>query len=170
MTDRPHDPDVLHALAAADAAGLRATLLDVCASPAWAEAVAATRPWRDRRALLDAAAEATAALSAADLREAMAGHARIGAPGAGDATAEREQSRIRGADRALLDELDRANAAYEAKFGHVFLICATGRTAATVLAALRERHAHDPATETEIARGELRKINDLRIARLLDGP
>ncbi|MER5349787.1 2-oxo-4-hydroxy-4-carboxy-5-ureidoimidazoline decarboxylase [Kitasatospora sp. NPDC002551] len=172
MTNHPRAvdaPDGLDALAAADAAGLREILLGVCASRAWADAVAATRPWRGRRALLDASAAATAALSAADLRDALAGHARIGVPGAGDATTEREQAGVRGADPALLDELRRANAAYEARFGQVFLICATGRTAATVLAALRERLPNTPAAETEIVRDELRKINEIRITRMLDG-
>ncbi|MFF2952535.1 2-oxo-4-hydroxy-4-carboxy-5-ureidoimidazoline decarboxylase [Kitasatospora sp. NPDC057965] len=166
MTDRPLTFD---SLAATDAGELRRILLDVCASPAWADAVAATRPWRDRRALLDANAEAMAALSITDLHEAMAGHPRIGAPEPGHDASRREQAAVRGADEALLDELRRANAAYEAKFGHVFLICATGRTSAAMLAALRERHPNEPATETEIARGELRKINDIRITRLLDG-
>ncbi|MEV6976109.1 2-oxo-4-hydroxy-4-carboxy-5-ureidoimidazoline decarboxylase [Kitasatospora sp. NPDC093806] len=165
MNDHPH---ALDALAAADAAGLRAILLEVCSSPGWADAVAATRPWADRQSLLDANAAATAALGAADLHDAMAGHARIGSPTPGDATSEREQSGVRGAGPALLDELRRANAAYEAKFGHVFLICATGRTAATMLAALRERQPHTPAAEAEVVRGELRKINDIRINRLLD--
>ncbi len=98
----------------------------------------------------------------------MAGHARIGRPKAGDATSEREQAGIHGVDTALLDDLHEANSAYEAKFGHVFLICATGRTAATMLASLRERFPNDAATEAEIVRGELRKINDIRINRLLD--
>ncbi|MER7703190.1 2-oxo-4-hydroxy-4-carboxy-5-ureidoimidazoline decarboxylase [Kitasatospora sp. NPDC097605] len=166
MTDRAR---ALDALAAVDAVGLRAVLLEVCASPAWAEAVAAGRPWPDRRALLDANAEAVAALTSADLRDAMAGHARIGATEAGGSASAREQAGVRGADEAVLDELRRANAAYEARFGHVFLICATGRTAAGMLAALRERLTNDPATETEITRGELRKINDLRLTRLLEG-
>ncbi|MFC5663317.1 2-oxo-4-hydroxy-4-carboxy-5-ureidoimidazoline decarboxylase [Kitasatospora misakiensis] len=165
MTNHPH---ALDALAATDTAELRELLLDVCTSPAWADAVVAARPWKDRRALLDANAKAMAGLSVADLHEAMAGHARIGAPKPGDATSEREQAGVHGADEALLDELRRANAAYEAKFGHVFLICATGRTAATMLAALRERRPNDPATEAEIVRGELLKINDIRINRLLD--
>ncbi|MEU6233618.1 2-oxo-4-hydroxy-4-carboxy-5-ureidoimidazoline decarboxylase [Kitasatospora sp. NPDC047058] len=165
MTNHPH---ALDSLAAADAAELRAILLEVCSSPRWADAVAAARPWPDRAALLDANASAMAALAAADLHDAMAGHARIGKPKAGDATSEREQAGIRGVDTALLDELHEANAAYEAKFGHVFLICATGRTADTMLAALRERYPNDPATEAEIVRGELRKINDIRINRLLD--
>ncbi|MEE1824540.1 2-oxo-4-hydroxy-4-carboxy-5-ureidoimidazoline decarboxylase [Streptomyces sp. BE20] len=165
MTNHPH---ALEALTAADAAELREILLDVCSSPGWADAVVAARPWTDRRALLDANAEAMAGLSAADLHDAMAGHARIGTPRPGDAASEREQAGVLGAEDALLDELRRANAAYEAKFGHVFLICATGRTAATMLAALRERHPNDPATEAGIVREELRKINDIRINHLLD--
>ncbi|MFE7562480.1 2-oxo-4-hydroxy-4-carboxy-5-ureidoimidazoline decarboxylase [Kitasatospora sp. NPDC057500] len=166
MTDHAR---ALDALAAVDAAGLRAVLLKVCASPAWAEAVAATRPWPDRRALLDANAEAMAALSTADLRDALAAHPRIGAPAAGGSASQQEQAGVREADPALLDELRRANASYESRFGHVFLICATGRSAATLLAALRERHANDPATEAEITRHELRRINDIRLTRLLEG-
>ncbi|MER6302723.1 2-oxo-4-hydroxy-4-carboxy-5-ureidoimidazoline decarboxylase [Kitasatospora sp. NPDC001539] len=166
MTNHPH---ALESLAAADAAELEEILLDVCSSPRWAAAVAAAGPWSSREALLAANAAAMAELTDADLRDAMAGHARIGQPKAGDATSEREQAGIQGVDQALLDELREANAAYEAKFGHVFLICATGRTAATMLAALRERHPNDPATEAEIVRGELRKINDIRLNRLLDG-
>ncbi|GAA5016234.1 2-oxo-4-hydroxy-4-carboxy-5-ureidoimidazoline decarboxylase [Kitasatospora paranensis] len=167
-TVSPAASRALEALAAAPAAALRETLLEICSSPRWAEAVAAARPWPDRASLLAANAAAMASLGTADLADAMAGHARIGTPKAGDAVSEREQAGIRGADAALLDELHEANAAYEAKFGHVFLICATGRTAATMLAALRERHPHDAATEAEIVRGELRKINDIRINRLLD--
>ena len=136
MTNHPH---ALDALAAADAAELEGILLEVCSSPRWAAAVAEAKPWSSREALLAANAAAMAGLTAADLRDAMAGHARIGQPKAGDATSEREQAGIQGVDQAVLDELHEANAAYEAKFGHVFLICATGRTAATMLAALRER-------------------------------
>ncbi|MDH6575224.1 2-oxo-4-hydroxy-4-carboxy-5-ureidoimidazoline decarboxylase [Kitasatospora sp. MAP5-34] len=172
MTNHPQpSPDAagaLKALAAAPAAELTETLLEICSSPSWAAAVAATRPWADRDALLAANAAAMAALTTGDLADAMAGHARIGKPKSGDATSEREQAGIQGVDSALLDELHEANAAYEAKFGHVFLICATGRTADTMLASLRERFPHDAATEAEIVRGELRKINDIRINRLLD--
>ncbi|MEV7184879.1 2-oxo-4-hydroxy-4-carboxy-5-ureidoimidazoline decarboxylase [Kitasatospora sp. NPDC093102] len=165
MTSHPH---ALDALAAADAAELEEILLEVCSSPRWAAAIAQARPWSDREALLAANSAAMASLTTEDLRDAMAGHARIGKPTAGDATSEREQAGIQGVDRAILDELHEANAAYEAKFGHVFLICATGRTAVGMLAALRERHPNDAATETEIVRGELRKINDIRLNRLLD--
>ncbi|MFC8722618.1 2-oxo-4-hydroxy-4-carboxy-5-ureidoimidazoline decarboxylase [Kitasatospora sp. NPDC057198] len=164
----PSAPSGLPALSAADASGLRETLLEVCSSPAWAAAVAASRPWHDREELHAANAKAMAELSAADLHDAMAGHARIGTPKPGDAVSEREQAGVRGVDPSVLDELRTANAAYEAKFGHVFLICATGRTADGMLAALRERYPNDAATEAEIVRGELRKINEIRLNQLLD--
>jgi 2-oxo-4-hydroxy-4-carboxy-5-ureidoimidazoline decarboxylase len=143
-------------------------LVEVCSSPAWAALVRAARPWADAAALHRANLAAMARLSAADLGDAMAGHARIGAPKDGDATSQREQAGVHGADAALLEELRAANAGYEEKFGHVFLICATGRTAGTMLAALRARYGNDTETEREIVRGELRKINDIRIDRLLN--
>jgi 2-oxo-4-hydroxy-4-carboxy-5-ureidoimidazoline decarboxylase len=162
--------DTLNALAATDPAALRALLLDICASPRWAAEVAATHPWPDRAALLAANAAASAALTSADLAQALAGHAQLGHPAPGDATSHREQAGLHDADQALLDEIDQANAAYRAKFGQVFLLCATGRTAQSVLAALRERYPNDPATEAETVRGELRRINDIRLNRLLDQP
>jgi 2-oxo-4-hydroxy-4-carboxy-5-ureidoimidazoline decarboxylase len=150
-----------------DEADLDALLVEICSSPTWAELVRKARPWADDEALHAANTAAMAALGAADLADAMAGHARIGQPKDGDATSQREQSGVHDADRGVLDQLHAANAAYEAKFGHVFLICATGRTADTMLAALRERYDNDAATEREIVRGELRKINDIRLDRLL---
>ena len=143
-------------------------LSEVCSSSAWTARVRAARPWADAQALHTANLAAMAALTDSDLDEAMAGHARIGTPKAGDATSQREQAGLHGAGTVLLDELRAANDSYQEKFGHVFLICATGRTAETMLAALRARHGNDPATEREIVRGELRKINDIRIDRLLN--
>ncbi|WP_042373134.1 2-oxo-4-hydroxy-4-carboxy-5-ureidoimidazoline decarboxylase [Streptacidiphilus neutrinimicus] len=159
---------VLDRVNAIDGEALDALLKEICSSHTWATLVRLARPYRDRDAFHAANASAMEALSAADLDDAMAGHARIGTPKPGDATSQREQSGVQGADEALLADLAAANASYEEKFGHVFLICATGRTAATMLAALRERHPNDAATEREIVRGELRKINDIRIDRLLD--
>ena len=147
---------------------LDARLVEICTSPTWAKLVRSARPWADDDAVRDANATAMAELGPADLADAMAGHARIGEPKAGDATSQREQSGVHDADDALLDELQQANADYEARFGHVFLICATGRTADTMLEALRTRMGNDAGTERETVRGELRKINDIRIDRLLN--
>jgi 2-oxo-4-hydroxy-4-carboxy-5-ureidoimidazoline decarboxylase len=62
------------------------------------------------------------------------------------------------------------NRAYEERFGHVFLICATGLSAAEMLAALRERLGNDVEAERAAVRAELAKIVDLRLARLAGGP
>ncbi|WP_055589749.1 2-oxo-4-hydroxy-4-carboxy-5-ureidoimidazoline decarboxylase [Peterkaempfera griseoplana] len=166
MPYRP--PTALDRLNSAPAAELDALLREVCASGGWASAVAATRPWPDAAALLAAADAAVARLDEAGLREALAGHARIGTPREGDAVSQREQSGVRGAGAEVLDQLREANAAYEARFGHLFLICATGRTAESMLAALHERCGHDPAAERETVRGELAKINAIRLRRLLE--
>lgn len=152
---------------AADPGDVLRLLGEVCASRGWIDAVAARRPYRDADELYAASDLAMAGLTNADLDEAMAGHAVIGKPRAGDATSQREQSGVRDADDTLLAELADANQEYFGRFGHVFLICATGRTAAEMLAALRERLANDAATERDIAREELRKINRIRLAKLV---
>jgi 2-oxo-4-hydroxy-4-carboxy-5-ureidoimidazoline decarboxylase len=124
--------------------------------------VAASRPYRDLPGL-QAAAET--ALTDADLDEAMAGHPRIGDRTAGGAS-RREQSGVAGADPAVLAALADGNRAYEERFGHVYLVCATGRSAQQLLDVLRARLGNDPATERAVALGELAAINRLRIARM----
>jgi len=148
--------------APADAAS--ALLLgEVCASTAWAAAVAAGRPYGGVGDLLAASDTATAALTAADLAEAMAAHPPIGRPKEGDGASAREQSGVGDAERA---ELLRLNLAYQEAHGHVFLICATGRTGEEMLAALKKRIGNDPDTEREIVRAELGMINRVRLTRL----
>jgi 2-oxo-4-hydroxy-4-carboxy-5-ureidoimidazoline decarboxylase len=150
----------LNAATAATAAGL---LREVCASTAWGEAVAAGRPYHRLDDLLAAGDTAMAALTAADLGEAMAAHPPIGRPTPGDAASAREQSGVGDAER---QELLRLNLAYQDAHGHVFLICATGRTGEQMLAALKERIGNDADTEREIVRAELGRINRIRLTRL----
>ncbi|MCF2533357.1 2-oxo-4-hydroxy-4-carboxy-5-ureidoimidazoline decarboxylase [Yinghuangia soli] len=140
---------------------------EVCASRSWIDTVAGRRPYRDTDELFAASDLAMSGLTSADLDEAMAGHAVIGKPRAGDATSQREQSGVRDAGNALLADLADANQQYFDRFGHVFLICATGRTAAEMLDALRERLGNDAGTERDIAREELRKINRIRLEKLV---
>jgi OHCU decarboxylase len=73
---------------------------------------------------------------------------------------------VAGADPAVLAELAEGNRVYEERFGHVFLICATGLSADAMLAALRERLGNDPATELRVAAEEQRKITHLRLEKL----
>jgi 2-oxo-4-hydroxy-4-carboxy-5-ureidoimidazoline decarboxylase len=73
-----------------------------------------------------------------------------------------------GASEELRAEMLELNLAYQERFGHVFLICATGRTGEQMRDALRERIAHTPEREREIVRAELGRINRIRLTRLLE--
>ncbi|MEV4343830.1 2-oxo-4-hydroxy-4-carboxy-5-ureidoimidazoline decarboxylase [Actinoplanes sp. NPDC049596] len=141
-----------------------------CAAPTWGATVLAHRPYRDKAAILAAADEASRALSWEGVLTSLAAHPRIGERAPGDSKeavfSRREQSAAaEGGDAAALIE---ANRAYEEKFGHVFLIFASGRSQAEILAAARERLGHDEETERAIVSDELRKIARLRLERVLD--
>jgi 2-oxo-4-hydroxy-4-carboxy-5-ureidoimidazoline decarboxylase len=148
---------------ALDAIAAERELRQVCAAPRWARRVAASRPHPDLASLQ---ATAEVALTDADLDEAMAGHPRIGDRAAGGAS-RREQSGVAGADPEVLAALADGNRAYEERFGHVYLVCATGRSAQELLDILRARLGNDPHTERAVALAELAAINRLRIARLI---
>jgi 2-oxo-4-hydroxy-4-carboxy-5-ureidoimidazoline decarboxylase len=143
-----------------------------CASPVWITQVAAGRPYGSIEAVLLAGADALADLPWTEVETAMRVHPRIGERASGngpEATASaREQAGAATLDGTTAAALVAANRAYEERFGHVFLIFATGRTAAEMLTAARQRLGHDEATERGVIRHELSKITRLRLARLLD--
>ncbi|WP_399891437.1 2-oxo-4-hydroxy-4-carboxy-5-ureidoimidazoline decarboxylase [Streptomyces sp. BBFR51] len=146
----------------------RAELHEACASTAWARHLLATRPFTTPEDLYAASDAATASLSAEDLAEAMAGHPPIGRPEPGDPTSSREQSGMASAADGLKAEMLELNLAYQEKFGHVFLICATGRTGEQLRDAALERIGNSPEQEREIVRTELGKINRIRLTRLVE--
>ncbi|MEV4193699.1 2-oxo-4-hydroxy-4-carboxy-5-ureidoimidazoline decarboxylase [Streptomyces toxytricini] len=152
-----------------DDAAAEAELHEVCASAAWGSKVLAQRPFADADALFAASDAAMAELTAADLAEAMAGHPPIGRPKPGDPTSAREQRGMAGASEELKAELLELNLAYQEKFGHVFLICATGATGEQMRDAVKVRIQNTAEVEREIARGELVKINRIRLTRLAEG-
>jgi 2-oxo-4-hydroxy-4-carboxy-5-ureidoimidazoline decarboxylase len=145
-----------------------AVLHEACASTTWARRLTADRPYATAEELLTASDAATAELTGADLDEAMAGHPPIGHPKPGDPTSAREQRGMAGASAELKAELLELNLAYQEKFGHVFLICATGRTGEQMRDAVKERIGNAPEQEREIVRTELGKINRIRLTRLLE--
>ncbi len=109
-----------------------------------------------------------AELDRSDWLEAFAAHPRIGESGGhAPVTSQKEQSRVMGSAAPMLAAIAEENRRYEARFGHVFLISAAGRTAEEVLAALRLRMDNDPATELEVAAEEQRKITRLRLGGML---
>ncbi|MEU2251211.1 2-oxo-4-hydroxy-4-carboxy-5-ureidoimidazoline decarboxylase [Streptomyces sp. NPDC019224] len=144
-----------------------AALHEVCASAAWGRAILAHRPYATTEALLSASDTATAALDAEDLDEAMAGHPPIGRPTPGDPASSREQRGMAGASEELKAEMLELNLAYQERFGHVFLICATGATGEQMRDAVKSRIGNPPEREREIVRTELGRINRIRLTRLV---
>ncbi len=174
MTESPRVPvaDLDRATAATAATLLRPS----CASARWIARLVSGRPYGTRPALVAASDATISALGWPDIQQALAAHPRIGgrpesgaAGGDTDAAWSRqEQSGAQDAPADVLAGLRAGNAAYEERFGHVFLICATGMSAASMLAALQARIGHDPATEREVVRDELMKIVRLRLAKAFE--
>jgi 2-oxo-4-hydroxy-4-carboxy-5-ureidoimidazoline decarboxylase len=153
---------------------LRSRLRSCCAADAWVERVMRGRPYPSEAALLAESDRATFELDADGLGQALAGHPRIGGTAAtesGDARSadwsRGEQAGVAGAGADLLGALRAANAAYEQRFGHVYLVCASGRGADELLAVCRARLGNDPETERGVVLEELAKINQLRLDKLL---
>lgn len=143
---------------------VRQALFAVCASPRWADAVAATRPFGSPEGLYAAADHALADLTESDLEDALSGHPRIGGH-TGSAESRREQAGV-GGDETLA-ALAEGNRQYEARFGHVYLVCASGRSGVELLEVLRSRLGNDAVTERAVVREELGRINRLRLERLV---
>lgn len=139
-----------------------------CGSERWAREMAARRPFASDAALFAAADDVWWDLEPDDWLEAFAAHPRIGERDGGAWSAE-EQAGMNNASRRLEVEIREGNRAYEAKFGHVFLICATGLTAAEMAAALERRLDNDPEAELRIAAAEQAKITKLRLRKLATG-
>jgi 2-oxo-4-hydroxy-4-carboxy-5-ureidoimidazoline decarboxylase len=157
------------------------TLLECCSAPGWAEQMTAARPYSSAEDAIKRSSAIVGALSAADLAAALAGHPRIGErpdasqDGAGHdgpraaGWSRQEQSGVDADDRHTNRALAEANLEYERRFGHIYLVCASGRTGKELLAVLRGRLQNEPEDEWQVVRTELQKINALRLQRLLAG-
>ena len=153
------------------------TLSRCCGSSRWIAAVANARPFADQCELNKASESAFAALEKSDWLEAFEHHPRIGDVNALRAKfatlaatkqwAGGEQSGARDASEQTLADLARGNRDYEAKFGFLFIVCATGKSAGEMLALLQARLPNDEADEWRVAADEQRKITRLRLAKLL---
>jgi allantoicase len=140
-------------------------LLKVCGSLRWTEGFANARPFASWDALLEHATSTWASLEEEDWLEAFAAHPRIGERKPG--WASQEQSGTSGASEETMRALAEGNRAYEEKFGFVYLVCATGKSADEMLANLRMRLDNDRAAEVRNAAEEQRKITELRLEKLV---
>jgi 2-oxo-4-hydroxy-4-carboxy-5-ureidoimidazoline decarboxylase len=151
----------------------RRLLTTCCGSSAWVERMLRRRPFGNTERLVTAAREAWADLTHTDWLEAFSHHPKIGDRASlarrFAATAhlsEQEQSAVADASADVLDDLASANRTYADKFGYIFIVCATGKSATEMLALLRARLPNDPATEIRIAAAEQAKITELRLKGL----
>lgn len=140
-------------------------VLACCASASFAKAIASGRPYLDPAALQAAIDAAFRALSWDDILQSLEAHPRIGDRTGGVSAAE--QAGAATADDAVRQALAAGNVAYEKRFGHVFLICASGLSGQEMLNQLRARLENDEDTERAVVRQELEKITCLRMTKLL---
>jgi 2-oxo-4-hydroxy-4-carboxy-5-ureidoimidazoline decarboxylase len=142
----------------------RAALTRCCAAKHWVEAMLARRPFVSTEALLAAGDEESLTLARSDVLDAFSHHPEIGSDleelrkrVRGTASlSESEQSRVAEADEATLMALREGNREYRERFGYLFIVCASGKSAGEMLALLRARLGNDPDT----------KIAHLRLAKL----
>jgi hydroxyisourate hydrolase len=152
-------------------ADLRDLLRSCLAVPRWIDEVAAGAPFASPADLLDRARGAADPLEPAEIERALADHPRIGERPRGEdrsaAFSRAEQQAPDADDPELAAQIAAGNAAYEARFGRVFLIRAAGRTRAEIHLEQQRRLALDDEADLRIVADELREIALLRLERLL---
>ncbi len=155
----------------------KAEFLRCCGSNRWADAMARARPFKDESSVYAEAGWLWSQTGPEDWREAISHHPRIGDVNklrerfkASGAWSEQEQQGMQGASEDVVQALADGNREYEARFGFIFLICATGKSAREMLEQLRERMNNPPALELRIAAGEQAQITRLRLEKLLNSP
>jgi OHCU decarboxylase len=156
------------------AAKAEAALLECCGSPEWARMMVRRRPFRDASALYKAADRIWFSLGREEWLAAFSSHPKIGERGAAAPSgaksrvwAQEEQSRAAGAEAPTQTALAAGNREYTARFGYIFIVCATGKTSEEMLALLRQRLQNDPVAELRVAAEEQRRITRLRLEKLL---
>lgn len=175
MTETQTHNSILAAWNALDAPTAAETILPCNGSRAWADQLAALRPFQTAFDLTCTADIIWRALPATDWQQAFDSHPRIGERQAKAATAQSlqwssdEQSAAQLTQQSTDIEaaLAAANLAYEDKFGRIFIVSATGKTAAQMLAILQQRLKNDPQTELREAVEQQRQITQLRLRKWL---
>ena len=177
MTETQMHNSTLDAWNALDAPTAAETILPCNGSRAWADQLAALRPFQTPFDLTCTADIVWRTLPVADWQQAFDSHPRIGEHHAKAATPQSlqwsnsEQSAAQLTQQSTDTEaaLAAANSAYEEKFGRIFIVCATGKTAAQMLAILHQRLKNDPQTELREAVEQQRQITQLRLRKWLAG-
>lgn len=146
-----------------------------CGSKRWAETMTSRRPFESLEELTRAASDVWWSLNHDDWLEAFRSHPKIGEKKAAEAVSTQsqqwsgqEQSGMRDAEDDTIDSLAQFNRDYEEKFGFIFIVCATGKSAGEMLSLLRQRLPNDRDTELPVAAAEQTKITELRLKKLIN--
>jgi 2-oxo-4-hydroxy-4-carboxy-5-ureidoimidazoline decarboxylase len=149
-------------------------VLDCCGSTRWARQLAAQRPFADESSLIVASDEIWKSLEPSDWNEAFSRHPRIGEQKASASAStqaatwsSQEQQQAANESEEIQSALVHANREYEAHFGRIFIVCATGKSASEMLEILYGRMQNDSATELCVSAEEQRKITNLRLRKWL---
>jgi len=152
-----------------------AEFLKCCGSHRWAQGMAAARPFHSEEQLLAQADDVSSSLTDEDWLQAFRAHPKIGEnkAAAGQTQQEaswsaQEQSGIQAAATDTIARLASGNRVYEAKFGFIFIVCASGKSSDEMLSILNDRIKNDPQTELLVAANEQQKITRLRLEKLLN--
>jgi 2-oxo-4-hydroxy-4-carboxy-5-ureidoimidazoline decarboxylase len=156
-------------------AAAKSEFLKCCGSLKWAEAMAASRPFANSNQMFANAEAFFGEMTESDWLEAFRAHPKIGEKKAASTQSKQaqdwsaqEQSGTEAASQRTADELAEKNREYESRFDFIFIVCATGKSAAEMLVILNDRLDNDRATELRIAAGEQAKITMLRLEKLLN--
>jgi 2-oxo-4-hydroxy-4-carboxy-5-ureidoimidazoline decarboxylase len=160
---------------ALDAESAAREVLPCCGSSTWAAHLAAKRPIADEPSLIEASNAVWFSLPEEAWQQAFDSHPRIGQKHAqSQATEEslrwsaQEQRAVVSEDTAAKQALEQANRRYEQRFGRIFIVCATGKSAPQILSILKTRMHNDPQTELREAAEQQRQITELRLRRWLE--
>jgi 2-oxo-4-hydroxy-4-carboxy-5-ureidoimidazoline decarboxylase len=163
--------DEFNALGPQDA---RAALALCCVSDNWISGVLAGRPYVSPAALIANATDVWSSLPAEDYLQAFEGHPKIGDvnslreryAASGDLAAS-EQAGVQGAQEDTIERLALGNDTYEDRYGYIFIVCASGKSAIDMCDLLDARLGNTPEVEIGIAAEEQRKIFTLRLEKML---
>ncbi len=163
----------LNALPEADSAE---ALLKCCGAPRWVTGMLALRPFSDAATLHRCADEVWQQMEEADWLQAFAAHPRIGAPKPPEVAhntagwTSGEQAGMQSADERLKAEMAQKNVEYEQKFGFIYIVCASGKSATELLTLLNRRLGSERNQELQTAAAEQIQITHLRLEKLLQPP
>ncbi len=164
-------PERIAALNALSESDALATFLRCCGSKRWAEAMVSARPFQNTSAIFEIAESQFATLTESDWLEAFAHHPRIGDVSklrerfahSGDLSEREQGTAMASANDGIIEALFRANQHYEALHGHIFIVCASGKSASEMLDILESRIDLEPAEELMNCAAEQKKITALRL-------